>query len=46
VEAEEAQHAQAVLGDARVGIADEAHRAGREVGAAVERIVQRAVGSA
>ena len=32
------------LGDARVGIADEAHPARGEIGAAVERVVQRAVG--
>ena len=43
MEAEEAQHAQAVLGDALVGIADEAHPSGREIGAAAERIVERAV---
>src|SRR3569833_4520513 len=36
LEAEEAQHAQAVLGDARVGIANEAHPARRELGAALE----------
>ena len=35
--------AQAVLGDALVGIADEAHPSGREIGAAAERIVERAV---
>ena len=38
VEAEEAQHAQAVLGDALLGIADEAHAAGLQVGLAIEVI--------
>ena len=43
METEEAQHAQAILGDAPVGIADEAHFMCGEIGAAVERIVERAV---
>ena len=43
VEAEEAQHAQAIFGDAGVGIADEAHTPRGEIAAAVERIVESTV---
>ena len=42
MEAEEAQHAQAILGDALLGIADEAHAACLQVGLAVEVVVDRA----
>ena len=43
VEAEEAQDAQVVLGDAPLGIADEAHAAGAQVGQPAERVDHRAV---
>ena len=41
-EAEEAQDAQIVLGDARRGVADEAHPARREIGPAAEIVVEPA----
>ncbi len=43
MEAEETQHAQAILGDALLGIADEAHATGQKVGLAVEVVVDGAV---
>ena len=44
MEAEEAQDAQIVLGDARAGIADEAHAARFEIGKPADVVVHRAVG--
>ena len=40
VEAEEAQQAQHILADARLGLADEAHALGGEIGGPAEGIVQ------
>ena len=45
VEAEEAQDAQIVLFDARLGVADEAHPPRDEIGIAAKRIEHRAVAS-